>query len=89
MYRKGLDEHGERFSVDKYTAKGSQALVWRKPTYSEGIVHFKAQSDAVLVKGIIAVVCCAYSGSSPDQIIETSPDFKRYRNNRAFIYEQD
>ena len=75
VFGKELDELPEQLCIDKYKVKGCQSQVWLKPAYSKGVISFRAQSDAVLVKGIIAVVCKAYSHSTPDEILELSADF--------------
>lgn len=61
--------------VEKFRIKGCQSQVWLKPHYEDGEVSFKANSDAVLVKGIVALITQVYSGSTPSEIIETKPQF--------------
>lgn len=65
---KALPELEERFKIEKYQVKGCQSQVWLVPELKEGKVYFKADSDAVLVKGIVALLVEAYSGLSPDEI---------------------
>lgn len=72
---KDMDELAESECVDKFKINGCQSQVWLKPNYSEGKVSFKANSDAVLVKGIVAMIAQVYSGSTPAEIIETQPTF--------------
>ena len=72
---KALPAMEESYQVDKYKIKGCQSQVWLKPGFSDGIVTFYADSDAVLVKGIIGILVDVYSGSSPKEIIATTPDF--------------
>jgi cysteine desulfuration protein SufE len=60
---------------EKYKVKGCQSQVWLYPEFKEGIVHFHADSDAVLVKGIVAVLTSVYSNATPDDILSTKPDF--------------
>lgn len=72
---KSLSEMEEEAKLDKYKIKGCQSQVWLKPSYKDGLVHFQADSDAVLVKGIIALLVEAYSGLAPKEIITLKADF--------------
>ncbi len=60
---------------EKYQVKGCQSQVWLIPEFKDGHVYFLADSDAVLVKGIIALLVNVYSGSTPDEILNNKPDF--------------
>jgi cysteine desulfuration protein SufE len=60
---------------EKYKVKGCQSQVWLIPEFKDGHVYFLADSDAVLVKGIIALLVNVYSGSTPDEILNNKPDF--------------
>lgn len=55
--------------------KGCQSQVWLYGELVESRVHFSADSDAAIVKGIIALLLRVYSGSTPDEILQTKPDF--------------
>ena len=55
--------------------KGCQSQVWLYATLDEGSVTFHADSDASIVKGIIATLLDVYSKASPDSILATKPDF--------------
>ena len=72
---KDLPELEQEYQIEKYKIKGCQSQVWLYPEYKDGIVYFKAWSDAVLVKGIIGLLVKAYSESSPEEIMETKHDF--------------
>lgn len=74
-FGKDLDELPEEECIDKFKVKGCQSQVWLKPNYTAGKVTFKANSDAVLVKGIVALIALVYSNSTPAEIIETEPTF--------------
>jgi cysteine desulfuration protein SufE len=74
-FGKDLEQLDEVDWIDKYKVKGCQSQVWLKPTYRNGQVTFQAASDAILVRGIIAVIVEVYSNSSPVQIMSTKPDF--------------
>lgn len=72
---KGLAPLDDQFKVDKYKVKGCTSQVWLLPKFENGLVHFQADSDSVLVKGIIALLLKVYSEASPDDILNHKPDF--------------
>lgn len=74
-YGKDLAEMKEELKVDKYKVKGCQSQVWLFPELKEGKVFFQADSDAMLVKGIISVLLKVYSGQTPDDILKHEPSF--------------
>ncbi len=60
---------------EKYKVKGCQSQVWLYPEFKEGRVYFFGDSDAVLVKGIVALLISVYSDATPDEILATRPEF--------------
>lgn len=65
----------ETDKIDKFRIKGCQSQVWLKPEYKDGVIHFYADSDAVLVKGIISLLLEVYSGETPEVVMATPPQF--------------
>jgi cysteine desulfuration protein SufE len=56
--------------------KGCQSQVWLHAHLSEDQkVQFQGDSDALLVKGLVAVLLSVYSNSTPEEILKSSPDF--------------
>lgn len=56
--------------------KGCQSQVWLHADLNEdGRIYFQADSDASIVKGIIALLVGVYTGSTPDEILSTKPTF--------------
>jgi cysteine desulfuration protein SufE len=72
---KQLPAYPEDKRDEKFKVKGCQSQVWLCPEFKEGRVYFHADSDAVLVKGIVGILVSVYSDSTPDEILSTSPDF--------------
>lgn len=70
-----LTSYPEDKREDKYKIKGCQSQVWLYPEFKGGRVYFHADSDAVLVKGIVALLVKVYSDATPDEILTTKPDF--------------
>lgn len=76
--------------VDSNKVHGCQSQVWLHAHYDGSKVHFQADSDALIVKGIIALLLRLYNDRSPGEILETNPDFitqigldKHLSQNRA------
>ena len=72
---KQLPAYPEEKRDEKFKVKGCQSQVWLCPEFKEGRVYFHADSDALLVKGIAAVLVGVYSDATPDEILNTKPDF--------------
>ncbi len=68
----GLDA---AFHTDQYRVKGCQSQVWFRAREHAGRVTFEADSDALIVRGLIALLLRVYSGRTPSEILATSPDF--------------
>jgi cysteine desulfuration protein SufE len=48
---------------------GCQSRVWLQADYADGIITFTAESDALIVKGIVALLIRVLSGHTPDEIL--------------------
>lgn len=55
--------------------KGCQSRVWLKASLEDGKVILKADSDAVITKGIAALLIYVFSGESPKDILDSDLDF--------------
>ncbi len=65
----------ERNKLDGNKVKGCQSTVWLVSEYEAGKVFFKADSDAVIVKGLISMLIRVLSGHTPDEITAAKLDF--------------
>ena len=63
-----LEPLDEKFKTDDWKVKGCQSQVWLVPQIRNGIFHFKGDSDAILVKGIISIVLLIYNDKTADEI---------------------
>ncbi len=61
--------------IDAHLVPGCQSRVWFYARRENGHLHFNADSDAVIVRGLIALLLRIYSDRRPSEILETSPDF--------------
>lgn len=72
---KTLPAFPEDWMVDDYKVEGCQSQVWLKPELDDGRLKLHATSDAAIVSGLIAIILKVYSGRTPDEILETPPEF--------------
>ncbi|MBQ4064177.1 MAG: SufE family protein [Bacteroidaceae bacterium] len=59
----------EKYKTDNNLIEGCQSRVWLQADYEDGKVFFRAESDALIVKGIVALLIQVYSGHTPDEIL--------------------
>ncbi|MGE4346105.1 MAG: SufE family protein [Flavobacteriaceae bacterium] len=72
---KSLPMIDEKYKTDDYIIKGCQSKVWLSAEHKDGKILFTADSDAILTKGIIAIMIRVFSGQTPKDILEASTDF--------------
>lgn len=65
----------DEFKTDENKVKGCQSTVWLTADYTGGKVYYRAESDAVIVKGLISMLIRVLSGHTPDEIINAKMDF--------------
>ena len=58
------------YKHDQNLIDGCQSRVWLQADLVDGKVEFQAESDALIVKGIIALLIKVVSGHTPDEILE-------------------
>ena len=63
--------------VDSNKIRGCQSQVWFVARQHDGRLEFRAISDAAIVSGLIALLLRIYSGRTPQDILDTPPDFVR------------
>lgn len=74
---KKLPPLDEEYKVEENIIKGCQSTVWLASDYYDGKVYFKADSDAMIVKGLVSTLIAVLSGHTPDEIINAKIDFIR------------
>ncbi len=65
----------EKYKTDKYLISGCQSKVWLLAEMKDGNVIFKADSDAIITKGIVNILIRVLSNQSPDNILNANLDF--------------
>lgn len=63
------------YKTDNNLIEGCQSRVWLQADYVDGKVIFSAESDAMIVKGIVSLLIKVYSGHTPDEILASEPYF--------------
>ena len=61
----------EQFKVESNLIEGCQSRVWLHAEYRDGKVLYQAESDAVIVKGIVSLLINVLSGHTPREILDT------------------
>ncbi len=72
---KSLPVISEQFKTEENSIKGCQSKVWVHAKQEEDKLFFTADSDAILTKGIIAILIRAFSNQSASAILEANTDF--------------
>lgn len=72
---KKLPPLDEQYKQDENKVRGCQSTVWLVAENKEGKIFYKADSDAVIVKGLISMLIRVLSGKEPDAIIGAQLDF--------------
>src|SRR5665213_645319 len=72
---KKLEPLDEKYKVGENIIKGCQSTVWLTSEFKNGKVFYKADSDAVIVKGLVSMLIKVLSGHEPDQILNAKLDF--------------
>jgi len=67
---KDLPPIDEKKRIDTYMIKGCQSKVWLDGELKEGKIYFTADSDAIITKGIVALLVSVLSGRTPKEIID-------------------
>jgi cysteine desulfuration protein SufE len=66
-----------KYKIDENRVRGCQSSVWLVADYKDGKLYFQADSDAVIVKGLISMLIRVLNGRTADEIMEAKMDFIR------------
>jgi cysteine desulfuration protein SufE len=72
---KSLPIIDNQYKLDENLIKGCQSKVWLFSELEKDTVKFTADSDAILTKGIVALLLRVYSGQKPSDILSSDTDF--------------
>ncbi|MBI4947503.1 MAG: SufE family protein [Bacteroidetes bacterium] len=65
----------EKYKTDDRLIKGCQSKVWLRSDLKDGKIFFTADSDAIITKGLVAMMVRVLSGHTPDEILAAKMDF--------------
>ena len=60
----------EKYKIESNLIDGCQSRVWLQADYVDGKLNFSAESDALIVKGIVALLIRVLSGHTPQEILD-------------------
>lgn len=72
---KTLEGIDEKLKTRDYLIEGCQSKVWLYPELIDGRIYFKAESDAIITKGIVALLVKVLSGRTPEEIMNSDLHF--------------
>lgn len=64
-----------QYKTDDNLIEGCQSRVWLHAEFRNGLIHFEADSDAIITKGLIALLIRAMSDHTPKEILESDMHF--------------
>jgi cysteine desulfuration protein SufE len=76
-YGKSLPLIDQKYKTEEYLIHGCQSRVWLFGEVKDGILNFKADSEAIITKGIVGLLIKVLSGHSPQEIIDSDLYFLR------------
>lgn len=75
QYGRELAPMDDQHKTDKNKVKGCQSTVWLHAGLENGAVRLQGDSDAMIVRGLVALLLKVYDGATPAEIIATPPEF--------------
>lgn len=61
----------EKYKTESNLIDGCQSRVWLQADYEDGVIKLQAESDALIVKGIIALLIRVVGNHTPDEILQS------------------
>tara|TARA_B100001989_G_C24245457_1_gene319448 strand:+ start:92 stop:511 length:420 start_codon:yes stop_codon:yes gene_type:complete len=72
---KNLSPMDTKFKVEDNLIKGCQSKVWLKASYENELINFQADSDAIISKGIVAILLSVLNDRKPNEILNADLSF--------------
>ncbi len=66
----GQESLDGKYKTEQNLIDGCQSRVWLQADYEDGKVRFRAESDALIVKGIVALLIRVLSDATPQEILD-------------------
>lgn len=83
-----LEEYPETYRDENHLVKGCQSKVWLHAEPKEDTIHFYADSNTHITKGIIAILLRVLNNRKPSEIIETDLGFLEEIDLRSHLSSQ-
>jgi len=64
-----------KYKIESNLIRGCQSRVWLHQEFTDGKIKFEAESDALIVKGLVALLLRIYSDRTPHEILISEPRF--------------
>lgn len=64
-----------KYKIESNLIRGCQSRVWLHQEFIDGKIKFEAESDALIVKGLVALLLRLYSDRTPLEILSSEPKF--------------
>lgn len=61
--------------TDEFIVKGCQSKVWVYPTFQNGRIHFEADSNTAITKGLVCLLVQVWNDRTPDEILHSELNF--------------
>ena len=74
---KKLPALDDKYKLEENIIKGCQSTVWLVADFRDGKIFYEADSDAIIVKGLVSMLISVLSGHAPDEILNAKLDFIR------------
>jgi len=65
----------DKYKTEDKIIKGCQSKVWVQSELKDGKIIYSADSDAIITKGLVALIVRVLSGQTPDEIVNAKLDF--------------
>ncbi len=72
---KQLPSMPEELKTEDKLIRGCQSQVWLDASYSDGVMHYQADSDSLITKGMIAIFIRVFDGEAPEAIVAADMGF--------------
>lgn len=72
---KKLQPFNPSFKTPAHFVKGCQSTMYLHAELSDGVIHFTAESDALISAGLAAILIAVYSGETPEVILTCPPKY--------------
>ena len=69
---RSLPPFDAKHKTPEYLIEGCQSKVWLYPSFENGIITFTAESDALITRGIVALLVRVFSGRTPAEIVDAN-----------------